>query len=183
MSYRVVIVAAGLMLSVLAAAAQERPATGYRAPRTPDGYPDLQGFWTNLTYTPFERPRELANKPFYTEEEAIDFFNRSIAGSQDQIVHYVNGDFGATPVQTGARPNRLTSLVVDPADGRIPPLTPEAQKRQQALLAATRHAGLSPRPGAMTAAPCGASSTIAPFRPSSPPTAATITSSSRRTGS
>ena len=141
MRYRVLIVAAGLILSTLAGTAQERPATGYRAPRTPDGYPDLQGFWTNLTYTPFERPRELANKPFYTEQEAIDFFNRSIAGSQDQIVHYVNGDFGATPVQTGAKPNRRTSLVVDPADGRIPPLTPEAQKRQQALLAADKARG------------------------------------------
>ena len=53
----------------------------------------------------------------------------------------MNGDFGATPVQTGARPNRRTSLVVDPADGRIPPLTPEAQKRQQALLAADKARG------------------------------------------
>ena len=139
-------VAAGLVLAAPGLAAQERRRQrprrhGYRAPRTPDGQPDLQGFWTNLTYTPFERPRELANKPFYTEQEAIDFFNRSIAGSQDQIVHYVNGDFGATPVQTGARPNRRTSLVIDPADGRIPPLTPEAQKRQQARLAADKARG------------------------------------------
>jgi hypothetical protein len=137
-------IAAGLALSSLGLAAQERPAasaTTYRAPRTPDGAPDLQGFWTNLTYTPFERPRELADKPFYTEQEAINFFNRSIAGSQDQIVHYVNGDFGATPVQTGARPNRRTSLVIDPADGRIPALTPEAQKLQQALLAADKARG------------------------------------------
>jgi hypothetical protein len=132
----VILAAAGVMLSAMTTAAQQpaaprtdasqNAAAAYRAPRTPDGYPDLQGFWTNLTYTPFERPRELAAKPFYTQQEAVDFFNRSIAGSQDQIVHYVNGDFGATPVQTGARPNLRTSLVTDPADGRIPPLTPEA---------------------------------------------------------
>ena len=143
MRHRIVLVAAALVLSALAASAQERPAAaaGYRVPRTPDGQPDLQGFWTNLTYTPFERPKELAAKPFYTEREAVDFFNRSIAGSQDQIVHYVNGDFGATPVQTGARPNLRTSLVIDPADGRIPPLTPDALKRQQAQLAADKARG------------------------------------------
>ena len=143
MKHRIVLASAALVLSAMAASAQERPAAAasYRVPRTPDGQPDLQGFWTNLTYTPFERPKELAAKPFYTEKEAVDFFNRSIAGSQDQIVHYVNGDFGATPVQTGARPNLRTSLVIDPADGRIPPLTPEALKRQQAHLAADKARG------------------------------------------
>lgn len=136
-----VLAAAGLTVSALSLFAQERPGAatnGYRVPRTPDGQPDLQGFWTNLTYTPFERPRDLAGKPFYTEQEAIEAFNRAIAGSQDQIVHYVNSDFGATPVQTGARPNRRTSLVIDPPDGRLPPLTPEAQRREQARVAAEK---------------------------------------------
>ena len=36
----------------------------YNVPRTPDGHPDFQGYWTNLTYTPYERPKELASKPF-----------------------------------------------------------------------------------------------------------------------
>ena len=75
----------------------------YKVPRTPDGQPDFQGYWTNLTYTPYERPKELANKPFYTEKEAIDAFNKAVADSQNQVVHYVNTDFGATPVQTGAQ--------------------------------------------------------------------------------
>jgi tetratricopeptide (TPR) repeat protein len=48
----------------------------YKTPRTPDGQPDLQGYWTNLTYTPFERPKELAGKPFYTEQEAIEAFKQ-----------------------------------------------------------------------------------------------------------
>ena len=66
MRHRIVLAAGALVLSVLGAGAQERPpaASSYRVPRTADGQPDLQGFWTNLTYTPFERPRELANKPF-----------------------------------------------------------------------------------------------------------------------
>src|SRR5439155_4288762 len=70
----------------------------FKVPRTPDGQPDLQGYWTNLTYTPFERPKELANKAFYTEKEAIEAFNKAVAESQNQVVHYVNSDFGATPV-------------------------------------------------------------------------------------
>ena len=39
----------------------------YKAPRTPDGQPDLQGYWTNLTYTPLERPAALGTKAMYTE--------------------------------------------------------------------------------------------------------------------
>jgi hypothetical protein len=124
--------------------AQDRPPTtngAYKVPRTPDGQPDLQGYWTNLTYTPLERPRALANKPFYTEEEAIDAFNKAVADSSEPIVHYTRSDFGATPVQTGARPNRRTSLVVDPADGRIPPLMPAAEKREAARIAAQKGRG------------------------------------------
>jgi len=113
----------------------------YKTPRTPDGQPDLQGYWTNLTYTPFERPKELAGKPFYTEQEAIEAFNKAVAGAQNQEVHYVSTDFGATPVQTGAKPNLRTSLVVDPPDGRIPPMTPEAQQREAARAAAERVPG------------------------------------------
>jgi hypothetical protein len=117
-------------------AGQDKPAaagaareSSYKVPRTADGQPDLQGYWTTLSYTPVERPRELANKPFYTEQEAIDAFNKAAAGRQDALVHYVRSDFGATPAQTGARPNLRTSMVIDPPDGRIPALTPEAQKR------------------------------------------------------
>jgi len=146
---RNVMVAALVALAVAGVAAQGQPAAaaagralsgppGYTAPRTADGQPDFQGYWTNLTYTPYERPKELANKPFYTEREAIDAFNTAVAESQNQVVHYVNADYGATPVQTGAKPNLRTSLVIDPPDGRIPPLLPEAQKREAARAAAER---------------------------------------------
>ena len=134
------LVAALLVSSVLSVGAQGQ-SSSYKVPRTPDGQPDLQGYWTNLTYTPFERPKALANKPLYTEQEAIDAFNKAVAGTQDQIVHYVNSDFGATPVQTGARPNRRTSLVINPPDGRLPPLTPDAEKRVAARQAAERARG------------------------------------------
>ena len=133
------------VFTALTGVAQERSsgvANGaYKVPRTPDGQPDLQGYWSNLTYTPLERPRALADKALYTERESIEAFNKAVADTTDQIVHYVNSDFGATPVQTGARPNRRTSLVIDPADGRIPPLTPDAAKRQAVRLAADKGRG------------------------------------------
>ena len=56
------LVAAVLVSSVLSVGAQQQ-SSSYKVPRTPDGQPDLQGYWTNLTYTPFERPKALANKP------------------------------------------------------------------------------------------------------------------------
>ena len=131
-----------LIATVVALSAASLGAQGtYKAPRTPDGQPDFQGYWTNLTYTPFERPKELAGKAFYTEKEAIDAFNKAVAGALNQEVHYVSTDFAATPVQTGAKPNLRTSLVIDPPDGRIPPMTPEAQKREAARAAAERAGG------------------------------------------
>ena len=139
-----VVAAAIVSLTAIIGIAQDPPAAlngSYKVPRTADGHPDLQGYWTNLTYTPFERPRALANKPFYTEQEAMEAFKKAVADTTDQIVHYVNSDFGATPVQTGARPNRRTSLVIDPPDGRVPTLTPEAEKRRAARAAADKSRG------------------------------------------
>ena len=50
----------------------QRQATGatWKAPRTPDGQPDLQGIWTNANLTPLQRPAELGDKQFFTEQEA-----------------------------------------------------------------------------------------------------------------
>lgn len=91
---------------------------------TPDGQPDLQGTWTNATLTPFERPTELAGKPFLTEAEAAAL-EANYRGS-----FYANtfGDPGiGTIVST-----RRTSLVVDPPDGRAP-IRPEAEKRRDSI--------------------------------------------------
>jgi hypothetical protein len=108
----------------------------FRAARTPDGKPDLQGVWSFATLTPLERPRELADKAVLTAAEAAEFVklqterqnrdNRSSQARQDIEGAYNNfwWDYGTSVVGT-----RRTSLIVDPADGRIPPLTPEAQKR------------------------------------------------------
>ena len=104
--------------------------------RTPWGDPDLEGIWTNATLTPLQRPSELASKEFLTPEEAAQF--------QRSRIEQTNADRPLPPGQVGAyndaffeRGNsivrsRRTSLVVDPPDGRIPALTPDAQKKVEA---------------------------------------------------
>ena len=59
------------LIAVLPLAAQS-----YRAPRTPDGHPDLQGVWSYATLTPLERPTELAGKQVLTEQEAAEYQKR-----------------------------------------------------------------------------------------------------------
>jgi hypothetical protein len=119
------------------AARTARPRT---LPRTPWGDPDLQGVWSNATITPFERPSELAEKPVLTAEEAAEFEKQSLktrnqdrrdgAGTDADVSRAYNDfwwDRGTKVV-----PTRQTSLVVDPPDGRVPPLTPDGRKRAAA---------------------------------------------------
>jgi hypothetical protein len=108
-------------------------AQGPRGPRTTWGDPDLQGLWSNATLTPLQRAPELAAKPFFTPDEAAAF--------DKQRVVQTNADRPLRPGDVGAYNDaffergthgvrsRRTSLVVDPPDGRIPPLTPAAQER------------------------------------------------------
>src|SRR5262249_41529813 len=105
---------------------------GWMAPRTPDGQPDLQGIWTNQTLTPLERPKELGDKAFMTEQEAAAFEKQGIQatnadrpGREGDVGSYNNFwfDRGTKVVKT-----RRTSLIIDPADGRVPALTAEAKK-------------------------------------------------------
>jgi hypothetical protein len=113
--------------------------TNWTPPRTPWGDPDIQGYYLNISgYTPLERPRELADKPFYTEEEALAAFKKAVesdAENDPRVVHYDWKEYGMDAWQSGARPNLRTSLIVDPPDGRIPPITPEARQRQAAAAA------------------------------------------------
>src|SRR5262245_57246450 len=109
-------------------------ATPARAqPRTPDGRPDLQGVWTNATITPLERPRELGAKEFYTQEEAAEYRTRALkpqptAERGGTEAHYEFTQFGLDRSQAQIAFSLRTSMIVGP-EGRIPPLTPEAQQR------------------------------------------------------
>jgi len=109
--------------------------------RTPWGDPDLRGVWHLATYTPLQRPPHLADKPFYTEEEAIAAFRRAVEADAEvdpRTVHYDWKEYSMDAWQGGARPSLRTSLIVDPPDGRLPPLTDAAKQRQAARAAAAK---------------------------------------------
>ena len=118
--------------------------SGWTPPRTPWGDPDLQGYWLSLSYTPLERPVALAGKALYTLEEAIEAFKSAAARNSNfdpTTVHYDEKEYGMDAYQSPVRPNRRTSLIVDPPDGRVPPRTPESLKRQADEAATERAAG------------------------------------------
>jgi len=109
-----------------------KPPAVKRPARTPDGQPNIQGIWSQSgTYTPLQRPARFANKPFFTEKEAEEFYTNATKEiyEQDPGLHYKFTQYGTDRWQTGLLKNLRTSIVIDPPDGRLPPLTPEAQKR------------------------------------------------------
>ena len=104
-------------------------------PRTADGHPDLQGNWSNATLTPFERPKDLAGKEFFTEQEAAAFARTTLErGNRDRrgatAQEDVGGAYNEVWFERGTKvaSNLRTSIVVDPPDGRVPSLPPEASK-------------------------------------------------------
>ena len=106
--------------------------TGQKLPRTPDGKPDLQGIWDFRTITPLERPNQFAGKETLSAEEAAALEQRNAETRVDRAPRTGDPgtynqfwfDFGTRVVD-----DKRTSLIVDPADGRLPPLTPGAEKR------------------------------------------------------
>jgi hypothetical protein len=103
--------------------------------RTPDGTPDLQGYWTATTVTPLERPKDLGDKAFFTPEEAAAYAKKQLATPEPTgpgtyaDVHYNMAQFGLDKNQVKLASSIRTSLITDPPDGRVPPMLPEAVKR------------------------------------------------------
>lgn len=120
----------------------------YRAPQTPDGHPDFQGFWENNIATPLQRPPEIADRPtltdaevekmrqkaqeMFTGKEDAVFFDGFYPAVLDNVLGLKHGfksadgetgDYGSEWNDTRVWENR-TSLITDPPDGRIPALTP-----------------------------------------------------------
>jgi len=111
----------------------QAPAASGTAMKTPWGEPDLQGIWTDEFDTPFQRSPKYANQEFFTEAQRKELDRqrgehygddpRQARGSAADVGGAYNTQF-LTIKHTGPR----TSMIVDPPDGRIPPLTPEAQR-------------------------------------------------------
>ena len=131
--------AAGIVGGTFGATVNAQTATsGPRsAPRTPWGDPDLQGMWTNATATPLERPKEFEGKQVLTDQELAQR-NRQVAqeNSTDNLPPAGNpGSHNEFWRERGTLGKR-TSLIVDPPDGKLPPVTQEEQKTQRQLAAA-----------------------------------------------
>ncbi len=134
-------------------------------PRTPDGHPDLQGFWANNNATPLERPEELVGRATLSDEELAAMKKKArelFSGNGDAafgdtvyltVLANVRGTktgFKSTDGETGDYSSvwtverdweNRTSLITDPPDGRLPAMTPEAKRRREAA-----HAAMTARP-------------------------------------
>jgi hypothetical protein len=126
------------LVAIMPLAAQQR----WTQPKTPDGQPDIQGIWSNASIIALERPRELEAKQFFTKEELAAYeakvFARSVRdkpAAPGSVGTY--NDFWWDGDSKRAL-NLRTSIIVDPSDGKVPPLTPEAQKRVDAERAYSR---------------------------------------------
>ena len=139
-----VAVMAAMAAVAIAARAQTQVATtspqnDYRVPRTSWGDPDLQGVWDYRTITPLERRPELGDRVFYTDEEIAQLEGRAARRmeqppDENTPANLVHAEYLTDPGRF-LDESRRTSLIVDPPNGRIPALTPEAQERQDAARA------------------------------------------------
>ncbi|MGH7342101.1 MAG: hypothetical protein ACREKH_16545, partial [Candidatus Rokuibacteriota bacterium] len=127
--------------AVLAAAvALLRPAATDEALQTPWGEPDLQGLWTYEVEIPLQRPASLGDKETLTDDEraTLDKERAEILGRTAQGVRRyergseqdVGGAYNAAIFTTHRPTGQRTSLIVDPPNGQIPPLTAEVQKKR-----------------------------------------------------
>ena len=145
-------VLAALVMTIAAVGAQAPSGAGargtYTPPKTPWGDPDLQGIWpgTDMVGVPFERPQQFGNRLYLTDAELAE---REKQAERQQELDVLEFDLEKPPAEIVALgdvggvtsppphwlergvPSRQSSLIVEPADGRMPPMTPEGAARQK----------------------------------------------------
>jgi hypothetical protein len=137
-----------VVAALLPAALVSLAAQGYTPPRTPWGDPDLQGIWpsTHMVGVPFERPDQYGNRLNLTDAEfkereaeaaklaKLDLVDVDVANPSKEVQALGDIGDGTSPpphwLERG-QPSRQSSLIVDPANGKAPPMTPEGQARQK----------------------------------------------------
>ena len=133
---RLLVGAAGIWLTLAPdVGAQTRARAGAADPasaRTPWGDPDLQGTWTNMTMTPFERPDKFANRTTLTDEELASLDAEAARSADLPPTKGQTGAYNEFWFERGKRLNQA-SLIVDPQDGKLPALTPEGRKLQATI--------------------------------------------------
>ncbi len=126
-------VGAVVSVSVTGTSAQApAPAVTTPAPalKTPWGEPDLQGIWTDEFDTPLQRSAKYANQEFFTEAQRAELDRaRSEVLGRFATEREINGAYNAATFFSTKHTGARTSKIVDPPNGRLPPLTPEAQRR------------------------------------------------------
>jgi hypothetical protein len=160
MRYRFLASILALAAIALPAAAQKTSGAKTWTPKlTSDGQPDLEGVWLDNSATPLQRPKELEGRQFLTDAEVAELKQRadrifktgdSDAANGDNVflaalanpTQFKNNATGGSEYMIDRVFDNRTSLIVDPPDGKVPPLTPAAERRQSAatlaLLAGTR---------------------------------------------
>jgi hypothetical protein len=134
---RLVLLAISALVAASGLATQAQ--SKFNPPRTPDGKPDMQGYWTNATYTPMERPAEFKDRESFTVTEAADYAKRAqdrFLSQPDDDAHYDNSIWMTEKGLKGLTTLR-TSIVSEP-DGRIPPMNAEGRKRGEERAAARK---------------------------------------------
>jgi hypothetical protein len=135
-----------MAVAIVAGLASVRVA-GQGSPKTAWGAPDLQGIWENTVVTPFERDKALGTRELLTAQELADKEkarlkqieedkgrDRRDASAERDVAGAYNAIWQGIPrTEIGKR----TSVVIDPPDGRIPPVTPEASGRCSGVRACT----------------------------------------------
>jgi hypothetical protein len=113
----------------------EAGADRYVAPRTPWGDPDLSGMWPidRLNGTPVQRPENFGERRFLSDEEFAERVDRLEALNARYDEEIAANKMGIGHWAEMGQPNRLTSLIMEPANGRVPPLTPEGERRSAVM--------------------------------------------------